>query len=123
MKSLKLLLEQGSTSCYYDLAPVTWDIAQEDFSSIAGRTPQTHGENFKYRGNYLDMFDLMKKFLPAYRIEAQKLFKVLVFNYLFSNGDAHYKNFSLIETDMGDFRLSPAYDLLNTRIQIGRAHV
>ena len=40
------------------------------------------------------------------------------FNYLFSNGDAHFKNFSLIETSLGDYRLSPAYDLLNTRIHI-----
>jgi serine/threonine-protein kinase HipA len=35
-----------------------------------------------------------------------------------SNGDAHYKNFSLIETSFGDFRLSPAYDLLNSSIHI-----
>ncbi len=40
------------------------------------------------------------------------------FNYLFSNGDAHLKNFSLIETSMGDFKLSPAYDLLNSGIHI-----
>ncbi|MGB1451198.1 MAG: HipA domain-containing protein, partial [Marinirhabdus sp.] len=37
---------------------------------------------------------------------------------LFSNGDAHLKNFSLTETPMGDFKLSPAYDLLNSRIHI-----
>jgi serine/threonine-protein kinase HipA len=60
----------------------------------------------------------MKSFVPAYKIEAPKLLRVLMFNYLFSNGDAHYKNFSLLETSMGDFRLSPAYDLLNSRIHI-----
>ena len=38
--------------------------------------------------------------------------------FLFSNGDAHFKNFSVIETSMGDYRLSPAYDLLNSRIHI-----
>jgi serine/threonine-protein kinase HipA len=41
-----------------------------------------------------------------------------MFNYLFSNGDAHFKNFSLLETPLGDYRLSPAYDLLNSRIHI-----
>ena len=41
-----------------------------------------------------------------------------MFNYLFSNGHAHFKNFSLLETPLGDFRLSPAYDLLNSRIHI-----
>ena len=60
----------------------------------------------------------MKVHLPAYKLEAPKLFKLLVFNYLFSNGDAHFKNFSLLETPMGDYRLSPAYDLLNSRLHI-----
>jgi serine/threonine-protein kinase HipA len=92
--------------------------AQEDFASLAGRTPQTHGEHYKYLGNYLELFDIMKRHLPAYRLESTKLFKLILFNYLFSNGDAHFKNFSLLETPLGDFRLSPAYDLLNSRIHI-----
>ena len=92
--------------------------AQEDFASLAGRTPQTHGEHYKYTGNYLELFHLMQTHLPAFRLEAPKLLKLLVFNYLFSNGDAHIKNFSLLETPMGDYRLSPAYDLLNSRIHI-----
>ncbi len=92
--------------------------ASEDFASLAGRTPQTHGEHYKYIGNYSELFDIMKKFLPAYKLEAPKLFKLIVFNYLFSNGDAHFKNFSILETPLGDFRLSPAYDLLNSRIHI-----
>jgi serine/threonine-protein kinase HipA len=93
-------------------------LAQDDFASIAGRTPQTHGAHYKYLGNYLELFQLMKTYVPAYIIEAPKLFKILIFNYLFSNGDAHFKNFSLLETPMGDYRLSPAYDLLNSRIHI-----
>ncbi len=93
-------------------------LAQEDFASLAGRTPQTHGEHYKYLGNYLELFQLMQLHLSTYKIEAPKLLKVLIFNYLFSNGDAHFKNFSLLETSMGDFRLSPAYDLLNSRIHI-----
>ncbi len=92
--------------------------AQEDFASLAGLTPQTHGENYKYTGNYLDLFKLLKKYVPAYQVEAPKLFRLILFNYLMSNGDAHYKNFSLIETTFGDFKLSPAYDLLNSRIHI-----
>lgn len=93
-------------------------LAQDDFASLAGRTPQTHGDHYKYLGNYLELFELMQHYLPAYKLEAPKLLKILIFNYLFSNGDAHFKNFSLLETPMGDFRLSPAYDLLNSRIHI-----
>ncbi|WP_308302168.1 HipA domain-containing protein [Psychroflexus sp. MES1-P1E] len=92
--------------------------AQEDFASLAEMTPQTSGENYKYVGNYLNLFNLMKTYVPAYQVEAPKLFKLILFNYLMSNGDAHYKNFSLIETSFGDFKLSPAYDLLNSRMHI-----
>ena len=91
---------------------------QDDFASLAQRTPQTHGEHFKYLANYLELFELMKKYLATYKIEAPKLLKTLLFNYLFSNGDAHFKNFSILETPMGDYRLSPAYDLLNSRIHV-----
>jgi serine/threonine-protein kinase HipA len=93
-------------------------LAQEDFASLAGRTPQTHGEHYKYLGNYLELFQIMQANVPAYKLEAPKLLKILIFNYLFSNGDAHFKNFSLLETSMGDFKLSPAYDLLNSHIHI-----
>jgi len=92
--------------------------AQEDFASLAALTPQTHGENYKYKGNYSDLFNLMQKHLPAYKVEAPKLFRLTLFNYLMSNGDAHLKNFSLTETTLGDFKLSPAYDLLNSKIHI-----
>src|SRR5690606_25736443 len=62
--------------------------AQEDFASLAGKTPQTHGTHYKYSGSYLDLFLLMRKYIPAYAIEAPKLYRLLLFNYLFSNGDA-----------------------------------
>lgn len=58
----------------------------------------------------------MEKYVPAYKLEAPKLLRILLFSYLFSNGDAHLKKVSLLETPMGDYRLSPAYDLLNSRI-------
>ena len=37
-----------------------------------------------------------------------------MFNYVFSNGDAHLKNFSLIQSEFGDYLLSKAYDLMCT---------
>jgi len=102
----------------FDVNPDGSKRAQEDFASISGRTPQTHGKDYKYEGNYLELFELLKAHSPAYIVEALKLFKLIVFNYVFSNGDAHFKNFSLVETPLGDHKLSPAYDLLNSRIHI-----
>lgn len=102
----------------FDISADGSKLAQEDFASLAGRTAQTHGENYKYLGNYLELFVYLQRYVPAYPIEAFKLYRLIIFNYLFSNGDAHFKNFSLIETPIGDFKLSPAYDLLNTSIHI-----
>ncbi|MDF1517199.1 MAG: HipA domain-containing protein [Lutibacter sp.] len=117
-----LIFFKNGTPAYitkrFDINENGTKLAQDDFASLAGRTPQTHGANYKYLGNYLELFQLMLQYLPAYKLEAPKLLKILVFNYLFSNGDAHFKNFSLLETPMGDYRLSPAYDLLNSRIHI-----
>ena len=117
-----LIFFKNGSSAYitkrFDVKDDGSKLAQDDFASLAGRTPQTHGEHYKYLGNYLEIFQLMQNYLPAYKLEAPKVLKILVFNYLFSNGDAHFKNFSLLETPMGDYRLSPAYDLLNSRIHI-----
>jgi len=117
-----LIFFRNGASAYitkrFDVKKDGTKLAQDDFASLAGRTPQTHGEHYKYLGNYLELFQLMQTYLSTYKLEAPKLFKILVFNYLFSNGDAHFKNFSLLETPMGDYRLSPAYDLLNSHIHI-----
>ena len=93
-------------------------LAVEDFASLLQKSPAKDGEQYKYEGNYLELFDALKKYVPAWKVEAPKLFTLILFNYLFSNGDAHLKNFSFIETQQGDFKLSPAYDLLNTKIHI-----
>jgi serine/threonine-protein kinase HipA len=102
----------------FDVADDGSKLAQDDFASLAKRSPQSHGEHYKYLGNYLELFKLMQNYLSTYKLDAPKLLKLLMFNYLFSNGDAHYKNFSILETSFGDYRLSPAYDLLNSRIHI-----
>jgi serine/threonine-protein kinase HipA len=89
-------------------------ILQEDFCQLSERSADSHGENFKYEGSYEELGGLLKKFSPAYPVEIEKLFKIILFNYIFSNGDAHLKNFSLYRTRDGDHILTPAYDLLCT---------
>ena len=102
----------------FDLDKNGEKLAVEDFASILGKSPQTHGEQYKYTGSYIDLFSAIKQHLPAWQVEQHKLYLLILFNYLFSNGDAHLKNFSIIETPQGDFKLAPAYDLMNTRIHI-----
>ena len=89
-------------------------IQQEDFCQLAGRSPETHGENYKYDASYEELAELMRRFCPAAAVENPKVFFIILFNYVFANGDAHLKNFSLYRSVQGDYVLTPAYDLLNT---------
>ena len=89
---------------------------KEDFASLAGKTKDNAGANFKYEYSYEEIGLLIQKYVPAWRVEIEKYFSLVVFNFLFSNGDAHLKNFSLLESSKGDYLLSPAYDLINTRL-------
>jgi serine/threonine-protein kinase HipA len=102
----------------FDIKPDGSKWRKEDFASLAGMTKDTGGPNFKYESSYEEVGLLIQKFVPTWRIEIEKYFVLVVFNYIFSNGDAHLKNFGLLETGAGDFVLSPAYDLLNTRIHV-----
>ena len=102
----------------FDVAPNGERYAVEDFASLLGKTPQTHGTDYKYTGAYSDLFAVLKQYATDWQTESQKLFALILFNYLFSNGDAHLKNFSHITRPQGQFTLSPAYDLLNTALHI-----
>ena len=91
-------------------------LQQEDFAQIAQMTSETHGKNYKYDLSYEEIVDLIKVHIVTYRIEIEKFFRLILFNYTFSNGDAHLKNFSAIQSTQGDYVLTPVYDLLCTKI-------
>lgn len=91
-------------------------IRQEDFCQLSGRSEDTHGSNYKYDASYEELADLMRRFCPSAAVENPKVFFIILFNYVFANGDAHLKNFSLFQSPQGDYILTPAYDLLNTSI-------
>jgi serine/threonine-protein kinase HipA len=111
--------EQAYITKRFDVKEDGGKWGKEDFASLAERSISTHGKEFKYEGiSYEEVAELIKHYVGAYQIEIEKYYKLILFNFLFSNGDAHLKNFSLLETSEGDYILSPAYDLLNTRIHV-----
>lgn len=91
---------------------------QEDFAQLSGKTKNTNGDNFKYSGTYEEIGLLIKKYVAAYMPVLEVYFRQVLFNYLVSNGDAHLKNFSLLRSNEGDYRLTPAYDLMSTIIHV-----
>lgn len=86
-------------------------IAVEDFCQLSENLTE-----HKYRGSIEKIGKLVYTFTKNQGLEAQRLFELVLFCYLTGNADMHLKNFSLIENSLGEFELSPAYDLLNTAI-------
>lgn len=103
----------------FDIQPNGARSLQEDFAQISARSEETHGKNYKYDFSYEEIADLIRKYVAAYRVDLERYFKLVVFNYLVNNGDAHVKNFSLLRNEQtGEYHLAPAYDLLNTRLHV-----
>lgn len=94
----------------FDRKGWTEKIAVEDFAQLSQASRDT-----KYNSSMEKVAKIIQSFCSFPRIEALKLFKLTLFNFLIGNEDMHLKNFSLITHDQ-KIMLSPAYDLLNTTI-------
>ncbi len=103
----------------FDIQPGGTRALQEDFAQIAARSEESHGKNYKYDFSYHEIGELIRKHVATHKVDRERFFKLVVFNYLVNNGDAHVKNFSLIRREQtGEYNLTPAYDLLNTRLHL-----
>ena len=86
-------------------------INQEDFYQILG--PKD-----KYLGSVEQIGRKLKEisFVPG--LDVQLFFERVVFYFLIGNGDAHFKNYSIAHRDDGQIRLTPAYDIVCTKLII-----
>lgn len=92
--------------------------AQEDFASLMGFSRDNGGSDFKYsKGSYEECAEVIRGYVKAASIDILNLFRLVLYNFITLNDDAHLKNFSLIKRN-GEYRLSPAYDLINTALQV-----
>ena len=84
----------------FDIRPDGSKYAQEDFAQLAGLGKDNGGDDYKYNIlSYEDCGDLIRKYVKAALVEMLKFFRLVVFNYLTLNDDAHLKNFSIIDSD------------------------
>lgn len=103
----------------FDMSPDGSKYPQEDFASLAGLTKVNGGSNYKYSMlSYEDCADIIRRYVRAAQVDLLRFFRVVLFNYITLNDDAHLKNFSLIDRGNGDYRLAPAYDLINTSLHL-----
>ncbi|QVL34351.1 HipA domain-containing protein [Telmatocola sphagniphila] len=92
---------------------------KEDFAQIGNLSEENRGQNYKYDFSYEEIGELIRQYVAVHALDLERFFTLVVFNYLVNNGDAHAKNFSLMrDENTGEYRLSPAYDLLNTRLHV-----
>lgn len=92
--------------------------SQEDFAALLGYNKDNSGPNYKYdRASYEECADVIHRYVKAALVDIRRFFRLILFNFVTLNDDAHLKNFSLIERN-GEYRLAPAYDLINTALQI-----
>lgn len=101
----------------YDVLRDGTRLKQEDFCALIGRNEQEHGTEFKYNGSYEDIAIAIRRYIPAWPVAMERFFRLVVFNYIYANGDAHLKNFSILYRG-ADIQLAPAYDLINTEMHI-----
>ena len=109
-------LEDGSLAYIvvrFDRPAEGGKLRQEDFCQLALKSPKQ-----KYEGSAERCARLLRRYASEPVVEQLKLFRLMVFAWWTGNGDMHLKNFSLLADLDGRHHLSPAYDLVCTRLLI-----
>jgi serine/threonine-protein kinase HipA len=90
-------------------------IHMEDFAQILVKYPQD-----KYRSaNYQQIGRVLYEYSEDGLGDAQQFARRLLVNILLANGDAHLKNWSVLYPNKFTPVLSPAYDIVTTRVYMG----
>jgi serine/threonine-protein kinase HipA len=84
-------------------------LALEDACQVLGRYPAD-----KYTLSTAEVVLGLAAVTGAAPVAARDLLRQFAFAYVTGNGDAHAKNFSVLQKPDGEWRASPAYDLLTT---------
>ncbi len=84
-------------------------LQQEDFQQLL----QTDD---KYAGSYERIANFIKKHSNVPGLDLVNLFERALLFFVLGNGDAHLKNFSLLRREDIGYQLSPAYDVVNSRL-------
>lgn len=95
----------------FDRSPVG-RIHTEDFAQIF----EVYAHDKYGRYNYEQIAAVLDRAGSAGLADVQQMARRLLVNILLGNGDAHLKNWTVIYPDGINARLSPAYDIVSTRI-------
>ncbi|HEY7751750.1 MAG TPA: HipA domain-containing protein [Ignavibacteriaceae bacterium] len=85
----------------------------EDMAQLTGSLTEN-----KYRSSMEKVSKALLKYSSYPGIDAIRFFELTLFSFITGNSDMHLKNFSLIRNEEDEIMLSPAYDLLSTKLLI-----
>jgi len=88
-------------------------LAVEDFCQLSEARLKD-----KYNGSAEKCVSILQKYATEPLVETRKLFQQFLFGWWVANGDMHLKNISLITRPDGTRKLTPAYDLVSTRVAL-----
>lgn len=88
-------------------------IHMEDLCQLSGKLTE-----HKYRGSMESIGKIIRQYSSNAIYDIITFFEITLFSFLTGNGDMHLKNFSLLHNENGLITLTPAYDLLSTRLFI-----
>jgi serine/threonine-protein kinase HipA len=97
----------------FDRTDKSRKIALEDFAQLAGLSRDT-----KYSYSVEKIVGLIDSYMTFPVLEKAKFFRLILFNFLVGNEDAHLKNYSVIVRN-DKHELSPGYDLVNSTLVLG----
>jgi serine/threonine-protein kinase HipA len=95
----------------FDRSPDGKKLRCEDFTQILG-------EDDKYTGSMERIGKKIRELSAVPGLDVQLFFERVILNFLLGNGDAHLKNLSMLESADGGLRLSPAYDIVCSKVVI-----
>ena len=86
-------------------------VPMEDMCQLSERLTE-----YKYKGSYEQIAKLIKKYSAFSQLDLVNFWEVVIFSWITGNADMHLKNFSLYNNHKMGYALTPAYDLLSTKI-------
>lgn len=95
-----------------DRGPNGIKYAMEDACQFSGKLTDQ-----KYLGSYEQIAKKIQEYCENGLFETLRFYEQVLIGYLIGNSDAHFKNFSIINTNHA-YKLSPAYDMVATTLLI-----
>lgn len=86
-------------------------LPMEDMCQLSERLTE-----YKYKGSYEQIAKLILKYSSTPKLDVVNFWEQVLFSWLVGNADMHLKNYSLYSLIKGEYRLSPAYDLVSTAL-------